>query len=116
MAVKGYKNVDAMNPRGGYQKPSTIIAPIPNHRDGHYVRPNRVALKYPDFKKDVDLDAHVRMFNSTIKANAKTFEKYIINAFRYMLRDTSSNWCHNYMSQFFNYSFLEFIHPFCKCH
>jgi hypothetical protein len=44
-----------------------------------------IALKYPDFKKDVDPNAHVRMFNFVIKANAKTFEKYIINAFSYML-------------------------------
>jgi hypothetical protein len=26
-----------------------------NHIDGHYVRLNRVALKYPDFKKNVDV-------------------------------------------------------------
>jgi hypothetical protein len=43
------------------------------------VRPNKVALKYLDLKKDVDLDAHVKMFNSTVKENAKKFEKYIIN-------------------------------------
>jgi plasmid replication initiation protein len=51
------------------------------------VRPNKVALKYPDLKKDVDLDVHVRMFNFIVKANEKTFEVYIINAFNYMLRD-----------------------------
>jgi hypothetical protein len=54
-----------------------------------------VALKYPDLKKDVDPDAHVRVFNFAIKANAKTSEKYIINVFNYMLRDTTLNWCHN---------------------
>jgi hypothetical protein len=36
------------------------------------VRPNMVALKYPNFKKDVDLDAHVKVFNYIVKANAKT--------------------------------------------
>jgi plasmid replication initiation protein len=51
------------------------------------VRPNKIAFKYPDFKKDVDLDVHVRMFNFIVKTNAKTFEEYIINAFNYMLRD-----------------------------
>jgi hypothetical protein len=40
-----------MNPRGGYLKPSTITAPIPNHRDGHYIKPNKVAFKYRDLKK-----------------------------------------------------------------
>jgi hypothetical protein len=46
-----------------------------------------VAFKYPDFKKDFDLNAHVRMFNSIVKGNAKTFEEYIIHAFSYMLKD-----------------------------
>jgi hypothetical protein len=40
-----------------------------------------VALKYPNFKKDVDPNAHVKVFNFTIKENVKTYEKYIINAF-----------------------------------
>jgi hypothetical protein len=44
------------------------------------VRPNRVAFKYHDFKKDVDLDAHVRVFNYVMNGNAETSEKYIINA------------------------------------
>jgi hypothetical protein len=48
-----------------------------------------VALKYPNFKKVVNLDAHVKLFNSIIKVNAKTFEMYIINAFSYTLRDTT---------------------------
>jgi hypothetical protein len=105
MAVGGYKSVDVTNPRGRYQEPSTITAQILDHRDGHYVRPNRVALKYPDFKKEVDPNAHVRMFNSIIKANAETFEEYTINAFNYMLKDTTSDWCHNYMLKFPDYTF-----------
>jgi hypothetical protein len=46
-----------------------------------------VALKYPNLKKDVDLDVHVRVFNSIVKVNVKTFEKYIVNAFSYMLKN-----------------------------
>jgi hypothetical protein len=30
-----------------------------------------VALKYLEFKKYVDLDAHVRMFNFAVKASAE---------------------------------------------
>jgi hypothetical protein len=47
----------------------TICAttPIPDHRNGHYVKPNRVALKYPDLQKDNDPNAHVGMLNSIIK-------------------------------------------------
>jgi hypothetical protein len=75
-----------------------------------------VALKYPNFKKDVDPNAHVKVFNFTIKENVKTYEKYIINAFNYMLREITSNWCHNYMSKFPDYSFLELTHAFYKHH
>jgi hypothetical protein len=89
MATRRYKSADVVHLRGGYQEPIIVIAPIFNHRNGHYVKPNMVALKYPDFKKDVNLDAHVKLFNSTIKVNAKTFEMYIINAFSYTLRDTT---------------------------
>jgi hypothetical protein len=61
---------------------------ILDHRDGHYVKPNRVTLKYFDFKKDVDLNAHVKVFNFVVKTNVKTFEEYIIDVFNYMLKDT----------------------------
>ncbi len=88
MAIGGYINVNATNIKKGYQKPYVIIAPILNHKDGHYVRPNNVALKYLNFEKDVDPNAHVKMFNSTIKTNVETFEEYIINAFSYTLKDT----------------------------
>jgi len=91
MVIGRYKSANVANPRGGYRKPFDVIAPILDHRDGCYVRPNRVALKYPDFKKDADPDAHVRMFNFVIKANAETSKKYIINVFSYTLRDTTLN-------------------------
>jgi hypothetical protein len=55
--------------------------PIIDHKYDHYVRPNNVALNYLDFKKDVDPDAHIRVFNFVIKTNAETSEEYIINAF-----------------------------------
>ncbi len=67
MAVGRYKSLDVMHPKGGYRKPIAITAPILDHKDGHYFKPNKVALKYPDLKKDVDLNAHVRMFNFVVK-------------------------------------------------
>ncbi len=85
----GYKSIDVENPRGRYQEPFVVTTWIPNHRNGHYV--NRVALKHPDFKKDVDPNVHVKVFNYIVKANAKTFEENIINAFSYTLKDTISN-------------------------
>ncbi len=83
MVVGRYRSADATNPRGGYQESSVVTTLILDHRDGHFVRPNRVTFKYPDFKKDVDPNAHVRVFKYVVKVNAKTFEKYIINAFTY---------------------------------
>jgi hypothetical protein len=106
MAIRRYRSANAVNLRRGYREPFVVIAQIPNHSVGQYVRPNRVTLKYLNFKKDVDLDAHVKMFNSTIKTNVKTFEGYIINAFSYMLRDITLDWCHNYMSKFPDYIFF----------
>jgi hypothetical protein len=66
MVIGGYINADTMYPIGGYWEPSVVITPIPDHRDGHYVRPNRVAFKYLNFKKDVDPNVHVNMFNFVV--------------------------------------------------
>jgi hypothetical protein len=90
MDVGGYKNIDAANLRGGYQKPSIVITQIPNHRASHYVKPNKLTFKYPNFKKDDDPNVHVKVFNFVVNANAKTSKVYIINAFSYMLKDTTS--------------------------
>jgi hypothetical protein len=62
----------AENPRRGYLKPYVLTLEIPHQRNGHFVKPNKVALKYPNIKKYVDLNVHVRMFNFVTKANAKT--------------------------------------------
>jgi hypothetical protein len=56
------------------------------------------------------------VFNFAIKANVKTFEKYIISAFNYKLRDTTSDWCDDYMSKFPYCIFLELTHAFYKHH
>ncbi len=74
MVVRRYRNTYVENPIGGYGKPSIGTTKIPNHKNGHSIRPNKVALKYPNFKKHVNLDAHVRVFNYVIKANANTSE------------------------------------------
>jgi hypothetical protein len=75
-----------------------------------------MVLKHFDFKKDVDLDAHVKVFNYAIKENVETSKKYMINVFNYMLKDMTLDWCHNYMSIFPNCIFLELIHAFYKHH
>jgi uncharacterized protein YcsI (UPF0317 family) len=64
-----------------------------------------VAFKYIDFKKHANLDAHVKMFNFVVKTNVETFEEYINNAFRYKLKNITSDWYHNYMSKFLDCTF-----------
>jgi glyoxylate utilization-related uncharacterized protein len=61
IVVEGYKNIDVENPKGGYKEPSISTRRILDHRNGHIVRPNSVVLKYLDFFKNVDLNAHVRV-------------------------------------------------------
>ncbi len=51
-----------------------------------------------------------------MEENEKTSKKYIINAFSYMLKDTTSNWCYNYMLEFLHYTFSELTQAFYKCH
>jgi len=114
--ARGYRSINVGNLRGRYKKRSIIAAGIPNHKNGHYVRPNRVIIKYPNFKKDVDRNVHVKMFNFIMKVDVETSKKYIINAFNYMLKDTTSDWCHNYMLEFFNCIISELTHAFYKCH
>ncbi len=74
MDVGGYSSVDVVSLRGGHRKSFVVNTPILDHKDGHYVKPNRVAFKYFNFKKDADPDAHVRVFNYIITTNEKTFE------------------------------------------
>jgi hypothetical protein len=105
MVARGYKSEDVVNPRGGYWKPFDVIASILDHRDGHYVGLNKVAFKYLDFKKDVNLDVQVRVFNSVIKANVETSKECIINAFNYMLTELTLDGVINYMLEFLDYTF-----------
>jgi hypothetical protein len=72
IATRRYISIDVGNLRGGYPKPSIVTTRIPNHRNGHSMKLNRVVLKYVDFKKDVDPYVHVKVFNSIVKENAKT--------------------------------------------
>jgi hypothetical protein len=51
-----------------------------------HIETSRVALKYPNFKKDVNPNVHVKVFNYIVKVKAETSEKYIINAFNYALK------------------------------
>jgi hypothetical protein len=77
LVVRGYESTNARNMRGGYREPSIVTAGIIDNKNGCFMRLNKVTLKYPDLKKDADVDAdvHVRVFNFAMKENAETFEK-----------------------------------------
>jgi hypothetical protein len=60
-------------------------------------KPYRSILEYPNYKKDANPDAHVKVFQKIIRAKGETLEEYIINTFSYTLKEMTSNWCHNYM-------------------
>ncbi len=77
MAIGRCKSTNVVHLRGGYWEPIDVTTLILGDRDGHYVRPNMVTFKYPNFKKDVDLDVHIKVFNSTVKANVETSKEYI---------------------------------------
>jgi hypothetical protein len=81
MAAGRYKSANAMNPREGYWEPYAITTQIFEHKNGHYIRPNKVIQKYLTFKKDAN---PMLMLKCSI-VHAKTFEKHIINVFSYML-------------------------------
>ncbi len=44
-----------------------------------YCRP----LNYPKYMKDSNLDAHVKVFKATIKANGETEDAKIVNMFNF---------------------------------
>ncbi len=62
-----------------------------------YSKPSRRPLNYLEYKKGFDLDAHVRVFETTIKANGETINEEIKNLFNFTLKENASNWCNNYM-------------------
>jgi hypothetical protein len=64
------------------------------------VRPYQSTLKYLDNKKYANPNVHVKVFNVVVRANGETYEEYIINAFSYTQKKTTSNWCYNYMLDF----------------
>jgi hypothetical protein len=44
-------------------------------------------LKYLEYKKNNNLDAHVWVFKAAIKVNGETIDEKITNLFNFMLKD-----------------------------
>jgi hypothetical protein len=79
MAARRYKITSVRNLKRRYWEPFIVTTGITNNKNGHSVRPNMVALKYLDFKKNVDPNVYVRVFNFVMKANVETCKAYIID-------------------------------------
>jgi hypothetical protein len=62
-------------------------------------------LQYPTYVKDTDLDAHIRMFKKTIKANVEIMEFEIINLFGFTLKNNISKWGENFVQNHPNRTF-----------
>jgi hypothetical protein len=75
--------------------------------------PNR-KLQYPTYVKDINLDAHIRVFKKAIKPNGEIVEVDIINMFGFTFRDSISNQGENYVQDHPNYIFEELEQAFCK--
>jgi hypothetical protein len=65
-----YKSTDVEDPKGGHWEPSIITQGIFDRKNGHFVKPSKVALKYLNFKKEIDQNVHVKVFNYVVNANA----------------------------------------------
>jgi hypothetical protein len=71
-------------------------------------------LQYPTYVKDINLDAHIRVFKKAIKANGEIMEVDIINLFGFILRDNISEWGENYVQDHPNCTFKELEQTFHK--
>jgi hypothetical protein len=64
-------------------------------------------LQYPIYVKDMNLDAHIRVFKKAIKTNSETMEADIINLFAFILKDNVFEWGKNYAQNHPNCTFEE---------
>jgi hypothetical protein len=71
-------------------------------------------LHYQTYVKDIDPNAHIRIFKKAIKANSETMEVDIINLFGFTLKDNIYEWGENYVQDHSNCTFKELEQAFCK--
>ncbi len=71
-------------------------------------------LQYPTYVKNIDPNAHIRVFKKVIKTNGEIRELDIINLFGFTLKDSISKWGENYVQKHPNYTFEKLEQAFCK--
>jgi hypothetical protein len=65
--------------------------------------------------KDIDHDAHIRIFKKAIKINGEIVEVDIINLFGFTLWDNILEWGENFVQDHLDCTFDELEQTFCKC-
>jgi hypothetical protein len=71
-------------------------------------------LQYLTYVKDINLDAHIKVFKKAIKANGETMEANIINLFGFILKDNIFGWGQNYVQDHPNDIFEKLKQTFYK--
>ncbi len=64
--------------------------------------------------KDIDPNAHIKVFKKIIKTNGETMEANITNLFGFILQDNILEWGENFVQDHPNYTFEELEQVFCK--
>ncbi len=77
-------------------------------------RPYCWPLKYLEYIKDSDPNAHVRVFKATIKANNEINDVEIVNLFNFTFRNIVFHYCNNYLGDYPDYTFAKLQLTFCK--
>lgn len=71
-------------------------------------------FQYLTYVKDINLDAHIRVFKKVIKANGETMQANIINLFGFTLRDNILEWGENFVQNHPNCTVNELEQTFYK--
>ncbi len=71
-------------------------------------------LQYPTYVRDINPNAHIRIFKKAIKANGEIVEANIINLFGFTLKDSISKWGENYVQDQTNYTFENLEQTVCE--
>jgi hypothetical protein len=71
-------------------------------------------LQYPTYVKDIDSNAHIKVFKKAIKANGEIVEVDIINLFGFTFGDNIFEWGENYVQDHPNCTFEELEQTSCE--
>jgi len=71
-------------------------------------------FQYPTYVKNINPNAHIKIFKKVIKANGEIVESNIINMFGFTFKDGIFKHCENFVQNLPNCTFEELEQIFCK--